>query len=107
MASKDVSTGSSGGVSTTLRLTMTQGTQSIVNNASVVNWNLKLIISGGNWRADACSWSVSGDGASTETGSRSGSLSKQYRTGTVDLGSGSYTIGHNDDGTKSTSLSFR
>ena len=106
MASKDVSTGSSGSVSTTLRLTMTQGTQSIANNTSVVNWNLKLIISGGNWRADACSWSVSGDGASTETGSRSGSLSKAYRTGTVDLGSGSYTIGHNDDGTKTTSLSF-
>lgn len=87
----------------TLRFGWWQDSQSITNNSSVVSWHLQLIASGGSILSSASkSWSVTVNGnhySGTTTVGVSNGVTKT-------LASGSTTIGHNADGTKSFSFSF-
>lgn len=87
----------------TLRFGWWQDSQSIANNNSVVGWHLQLIASGGSISSSASkSWAVTVNGTNysgtTTIGINNGS--------TKTLASGSTTIAHNADGTKSFSFSF-
>lgn len=89
----------------TLTLTVTQGTQSIANNSSAVNWNLKLVSNGGtlyHWN-NTCPWNVKLDGTQVGSGTYSYDL-RDGGTQTIFEKSGSTTIAHNSDGTKSISV---
>ena len=87
----------------TLRFNWSQSSQSIANNNSVVSWNLQLIASGGSISSSASkSWSVNVNGSNYSGTNTVGVSNGQTKT----LASGSTTIGHNADGTKSFSLSF-
>ena len=87
----------------TLRFGWWQDSQSIANNSSVVGWHLQLIASGGSISSSASkSWSVTVNGSNysgTDTVSVSNGATKT-------LASGSTTIAHNADGTKSFGFSF-
>ena len=87
----------------TLRFNWSQSSQSIANNNSVVSWNLQLIASGGSISSSASkSWSVSVNG-SNYSGTNTVGISNGA---TKTLASGSTTVAHNADGTKSFSFSF-
>ena len=87
----------------TLRFNWWQDSQSIANNNSVVGWNLQLIASGGSISSSASkSWSVSVNG-SNYSGTNTVGISNGA---TKTLASGSTTVAHNADGTKSFSFSF-
>lgn len=89
----------------TLTLTVTQGTQSIANNSSVVNWNLKLVSNGGtlyHWN-NTCPWNVKLNGTQVDSGTYSYDL-RDGGTQTIFEKSGSTTITHDSDGTKSISV---
>ena len=87
----------------TLRFNWSQSSQSIANNNSVVSWNLQLIASGGSISSSASkSWSVNVNGSNYSGTNTVGISNGQTKT----LASGSTTIGHNADGTKSFSFSF-
>lgn len=87
----------------TLRFGWWQDSQSVENNSSVVGWHLQLIASGGYISSSASkSWSVTVNGNNYSGTSIVGISSGQTKT----LASGSTTIGHNADGTKSFSFSF-
>ena len=87
----------------TLRFGWWQDSQSIANNNSVVGWHLQLIASGGSISSSSSkSWSVTVNGtkySGTDTVGISNGATKT-------LASGSTTIAHNADGTKSFSFSF-
>lgn len=86
-----------------LRFNWSQSSQSIANNNSVVSWNLQLIASGGSISSSASkSWSVTVNG-SNYSGSNTVGISNGA---TKTLASGSTTIAHNADGTKTFSFSF-
>lgn len=84
-----------------LRLEFTQGSQSIANNTTVVNWALyaDLVSGGGSYSFDVKgSWSVNIDGQVVN----GGGWNYDFRDYTTKLlGSGSFTITHNTNGTKS------
>ena len=87
----------------TLRFNWSQSSQSIANNNSVVSWNLQLIASGGSISSSASkSWSVNVNGSNYSGTNTVGISRGQTKT----LASGSTTVGHNADGTKSFSFSF-
>ena len=87
----------------TLRFNWSQSSQSIANNNSVVSWSLQLIASGGSISSSASkSWSVSVNG-SNYSGTNTVGISNGA---TKTLASGSTTVAHNADGTKSFSFSF-
>ena len=87
----------------TLRFNWSQSSQSIAYNNSVVSWNLQLIASGGSISSSASkSWSVNVNGSNYSGTNTVGISNGQTKT----LASGSTTIGHNADGTKSFSFSF-
>ena len=87
----------------TLRFGWWQDSQSIANNNSVVGWHLQLIASGGSISSSASkSWSVTVNGSNYSGTNTVGVSSGQTKT----LASGSTTIAHNADGTKSFSFSF-
>ena len=87
----------------TLRFNWSQSSQSIANNNSVVSWNLQLIASGGSISSSASkSWSVTVNGSNYSGTNTVGVSNGQTKT----LASGSTTIAHNADGTKSFSFSF-
>ena len=87
----------------TLRFNWSQSSQSIANNNSVVSWNLQLIASGGSISSSASkSWNVTVNGSNYSGSNTIGISSGQTKT----LASGSTTVGHNADGTKSFSFSF-
>lgn len=87
----------------TLRFNWSQSSQSIANNNSVVSWNLQLISSGGYISSSASkSWSVTVNGANYSGTNTIGISANATKT----LASGSTTIAHNADGTKSFSFSF-
>ena len=87
----------------TLRFNWSQSSQSIANNNSVVSWNLQLIASRGSISSSASkSWSVNVNGSNYSGTNTVGVSNGQTKT----LASGSTTIGHNADGTKSFSFSF-
>ena len=87
----------------TLRFGWWQDSQSIANNNSVVGWHLQLIASGGSISSSASkSWSVTVNGSNYSGTNTIGVSNGATKT----LASGSTTIGHNADGTKSFSFSF-
>ncbi len=87
----------------TLRFNWSQSSQSIANNNSVVSWNLQLIASGGSISSSASkAWAVTVNGSNYSGSNTVGISNGQTKT----LASGSTTIGHNADGTKSFSFSF-
>lgn len=87
----------------TLRFGWWQNSQSVANNSSVIGWHLQLIASGGSISSSSSkSWSVSINGKNY-----SGSNTVDISSGqTKTLASGTTTIPHNADGTKSFSFSF-
>ena len=87
----------------TLRFNWSQSSQSIANNNSVVSWNLQLIASGGSISSSASkAWNVTVNGTNYSGTNTVGISSGTTKT----LASGSTTITHNADGTKSFSFSF-
>ena len=87
----------------TLRFNWSQASQSITNNNSVVNWNLQLISTTGTISSSASkSWSVTVNGTNYSGTNTVGISTNTTKT----LASGSTTIAHNADGTKSFSFSF-
>lgn len=86
-----------------LRFNWSQSSQSIANNNSVVSWNLQLISSGGTISSSTSkSWSVTVNGQNYSGTNTVGISANATKT----LASGSTTIAHNADGTKSFSFSF-
>ena len=87
----------------TLRFGWWQDSQSIANNSSVVGWHLQLIASGGSISSSASkSWSVTVNGSNYSGTDTVGVSNGATKT----LASGSTTIAHNADGTKTFSFSF-
>ena len=87
----------------TLRFTWSQSSQSIANNNSVVSWSLKLISTSGSISSSASkSWSVTVNGTNYSGTNTVGISTNTTKT----LASGTTTIAHNADGTKSFSFSF-
>lgn len=87
----------------TLRFNWSQASQSITNNNSVVNWNLQLISTTGTISSSASkSWSVTVNGTNYSGTNTVGIGTNATKT----LASGSTTVAHNADGTKSFSFSF-
>ena len=87
----------------TLRFGWWQESQSIANNNSVVGWHLQLVTSGGSISSSTSkSWNVTVNGSNY-----SGTCTIGVGTNTTKtLTSGTTTIYHNADGTKSFSFSF-
>lgn len=88
----------------TLRLTVNQTSQNIAANTSLVSWTLEAI-KHPSWSSYSFSgsntWSVNIDGFAS-----SGTWTYDFRVvGSVTLASGSHTITHNTDGTKTISSS--
>lgn len=87
----------------TLRFNWSQSSQSIANNNSVVSWSLQLIASGGSISSSASkSWNVTVNGTNYSGTNTVGVSNGQTKT----LASGTTTVAHNADGTKSFSFSF-
>ena len=88
---------------TTLRFSWSQSSQSVSNNSTTINWVLEEIQANGYISSGASkSWSVSVNGNNYSGSNTVGISSNTTRT----LASGSTTIPHNADGTKSFSYSF-
>lgn len=87
----------------TLRFGWWQDSQSVANNSSVVGWHLQLIASGGSISSSGSkSWSVTVNGKNYSGTNTVGISNGATKT----LASGSTTIAHNADGTKTFSFSF-
>ena len=87
----------------TLRFGWWQDSQSIANNTSVVGWHLQLVTTGGSISSSASkSWNVTVNGSNYSGTCTIGVGTNSTKT----LASGSTTIAHNADGTKSFSFSF-
>ena len=86
-----------------LRFNWSQASQNISNNNSVVSWNLQLISTTGTISSSANkSWSVTVNGSKYSGTNTIGISTNTTKT----LASGSTTIAHNSDGTKTFSFSF-
>ena len=87
----------------TLRFGWWQVSQSIANNNSVVGWHLQLVTTGGSISSSASkSWNVTVNGSNYSGTCTIGVGTNSTKT----LASGSTTIAHNADGTKSFGFSF-
>ena len=87
----------------TLRFGWWQDSQSIANNTSVVGWHLQLVTTGGSISSSTSkSWNVTVNGSNYSGTCTIGVGTNSTKT----LASGSTTIAHNADGTKSFSFSF-
>ena len=87
----------------TLRFGWWQVSQSIANNNSVVGWHLQLVTTGGSISSSASkSWNVTVNGSNYSGTCTIGVGTNATKT----LASGSTTIAHNADGTKSFGFSF-
>lgn len=87
----------------TLRFGWWKDSQSVANNSSVVGWHLQLIASGGSISSSSSkSWSVTVNGKKYSGTNTVGISNGATKT----LASGSTTIAHNADGTKTFSFSF-
>lgn len=88
----------------TLQLVVNQSSQNIATNTSVVSWSLTIYKGSGSGRYSGAtkSWSVN-IGGNTASGSFGGYDFRGYSS--LALGSGSYTITHAADGTKTISNS--
>lgn len=87
----------------TLRFNWSQSSQSVASNNSVVSWNLQVVSSRGSISSSASkSWSVTVNGTNYSGTNTVGVGTNATKT----LASGSTTIGHNADGSKTFSFSF-
>ena len=87
----------------TLRFNWSQSSQSIANNNSVVSWSLQLIATSGSISSSASkSWNVTINGTNYSGTNTVGISTNTTKT----LASGTTTIAHNADGTKSFAFSF-
>lgn len=95
---------SGGGGQYRLDLVVNQSSQSVANNTSTVSWSLTIYKTSGNGYSSnyTSTWSVNIGGQT-----QSGSITSYSFVGVTSkaLGSGSFTISHNSDGTKSISAS--
>lgn len=82
-------------------LNVTQQSQNIANNTSVVRWELLLYRPSAIYSSAAKSFSITVNGSTVRSGTTTIGGS-----GTKSIASGTTTIGHNADGTKSISFSF-
>lgn len=86
----------------TLYLDVSESNVSTANNTSVVNWTLRIVstksLSYGSWDYDGTPYSVSIDGSVVASGSKTYDF-RSYQNLTV--ASGSKTITHNSDGSRS------
>lgn len=86
-----------------LVLTVTQGTQSVSNNTTVVNWTLQLKSTGAysfaQWSSTIKAY-INGSEVYNNTSQREISAGQ-----TLTIASGNKTISHNSDGTKSINFS--
>ena len=85
-----------------LRLVITQGTQNITNNTSVVSWTLSLL-SGSKSMSVYSTYHATVNGVTSPSTTQT-NVDIGYNS-TVTLGSGSTTVTHNSDGTKSVPFS--
>ena len=87
-----------------VRFSWATSSQSVANNYSVINWRLELIsVTNGQIISSASkAWSVTVNGT-TYSGTNNIAIGDNQ---TITLASGSTTISHNSDGTKSFSYSF-
>lgn len=87
-----------------LRLIVNQSSQDVANNTSTVSWSLTIIKGSGSgkWSFYTKNWSVN-IGGQTASGTISGYDFRNYTS--LALGSGSFVIAHNSDGTKTISNS--
>jgi hypothetical protein len=86
-----------------LQLILTEGTQSIANNTTQVSFTLRIVESPewGSWTANSATYSINIDGQTF-----SGSFTYDFRNyNTLNLRTGTVTIDHNNDGTKTVSAS--
>lgn len=88
----------------TLQFLWSQSSQNVANNTTTISWSLKLIAGtyGAIYSSPARNWSVTINGT-TYSGSASVAIDNNE---TKTLASGSTTISHNADGTKTFSYSF-
>ena len=88
----------------TYRLTLTQASQSVANNESTVNYSFDLI-DDANWFwelwGNSITYSISANGSVIKSGSI-----PDHTTKNQNIASGSFTVSHNTNGTKSFSFSF-
>ena len=88
----------------TYRLTLTQASQSVANNESTVNYSFDLI-DDANWFwelwGNSITYSISANGSVIKSGSI-----PDHTTKNQNIASGSITVSHNTNGTKSFSFSF-
>ena len=86
----------------TLKFNWSQSSQSVANNTTTISWNMQVILSSGYSISSSASksWSVTVNGKSY---SGSNTLPS---SGTKTMASGSTTITHNSDGTKTFAYSF-
>lgn len=85
----------------TVTLTVTQSSQNIASNTSTVAWNLKIVRPSSISSSASKSYSVVINGSTVKSGTTTIGGS-----GTKTIASGTSTITHNSDGTKSISFSF-
>lgn len=87
-----------------MRFSWSEGSQSVANNTTVVNWSLTLIADGYGRisTSNARPWAVTFNGVNY-SGSSSAAVAN---SSTTTLASGSTTVTHGSDGTKSASYSF-
>lgn len=90
----------------TLYLDVSESNVSIANNTSVVNWTLRIVstkaLQYGSWDWDGAPYSVTIDGSVVASGSKAYDF-RNYQSLTI--ASGSKTITHNSDGSRSVSCS--
>lgn len=91
----------SGRSNDSMRLTVTQGSQNVNNNTTVVNWYLDIIEVNGTWTNDPTgSYSININGSVY-----SGTVPGYAKHTTTRIRSGSTTVTHNADGTKTINVS--
>lgn len=88
----------------TLKFNWSESSQSVANNTTTISWNMQVILASGyNISASADKdWSVTVNGTKYSGTNTFGSISGTTKT----MASGSTTISHNSDGTKTFSYSF-
>ena len=90
----------------TLYLDVSESNVSVANNNSVVNWTLRIVSTKalvyGSWDGYGTPYSVSINGSQVASGNKTYDF-RNYQNLTI--ASGSVTIGHNSDGSKSVSCS--
>lgn len=90
----------------TLYLDVSESNVSVSNNTSTVNWTLRIVSTKalvyGSWDLDGTTYSISIDGSVVSSGSKAYDF-RNYQNLTI--ASGSKTITHNSDGSRSVSCS--